>query len=97
MRILNNKKIFLLRKKIDVIDNKIIKLLDKRLKIALYIAEEKQKNNINIYDKYREINIIKRLYNIKKYYLKNSAIDRIYKEILYNSVNEMKKIKNIKK
>ncbi|MBP0979556.1 MAG: chorismate mutase [Oscillospiraceae bacterium] len=94
---MNNKKIFLLRKKIDVIDNKIIKLLDKRLKIALYIAEEKQKNNINIYDKYREINIIKRLYNIKKYYLKNSAIDRIYKEILYNSVNEMKKIKNIKK
>ena len=43
---MSNKKIFLLRKKIDIIDNKIIKLLDKRLKIALYIAEEKQKNNL---------------------------------------------------
>ena len=93
---MSNKKIFLLRKKIDIIDNKIIKLLDKRLKIALYIAEEKQKNNINIYDKNRELNIIKRLFSIKKYYLKNSAINKIYKEILSNSVNEMKNKKNNK-
>lgn len=85
-----NKKIFLLRKKIDCIDNKIIKLLDKRLKIALYIAQEKKKNNISIYNKDREDDIIKRLSELQKDYLKNSAIGKIYKEILKNSVDEMK-------
>lgn len=90
---MNNKEINLLREKVDSLDNKIIALLDERLKLSLNIALEKQKNNLNIYDKNREINIIDRLKKLKKNYLSNNAIEKIYKEILNNSVTEMEKYK----
>ncbi len=90
---MNNKEINLLREKVDSLDNKIINLLDERLKLSLNIALEKQKNNLNIYDKNREINIIDRLKKLKKNYLSNNAIEKIYKEILNNSVTEMEKYK----
>ena len=90
---MNNKEINLLRKRIDSLDDKIITLLDERLKLSLKIASEKQKNNLNIYDKNREINIIDRLKKLKKNYLSNNAIEKIYKEILNNSVTEMEKYK----
>ncbi len=89
-----NFKIALLRDKIDAIDNQIVSLLDERFKIALEIAKEKKNNNIEVVDQFRESEIISKLKNIKKNYISDNATEKIYREILDNSVNEMKKQKN---
>lgn len=89
--ILDNKKIDYLRKKIDLIDIEIIKLLDKRLEISLCISKEKNLNHTGIYDKKREDYIFDNLRKLDKNYLSNSFIEKVYKEILSNSVSEMKK------
>ena len=87
-----NKEIIKLRKKIDIIDKKIIRLLDYRLNISIKISKEKEKNNQNIYDPIRERDIITKLCNTKRHFLSNLAIKKIYKEILHNSVNKMNNI-----
>jgi len=52
------------RKKIDLIDRNIVKLLLLRFKLVKQIANYKRKNKIKVTDKKREYKIIN---NIKKY------------------------------
>lgn len=91
----NNKKIGDLRQEIDEIDKKIINLLDKRLELSLKICQEKILNNKKIYDPDREAQIIKNLFKIRTKYLSKWAINKIFKEILRNSVRQMKLKKNL--
>ena len=52
------------RKKIDLIDKKIVELLLLRFKLIKQLSNYKQKNKFKIVDKKREIQVIN---NIKKY------------------------------
>jgi chorismate mutase len=68
----NNKQLNL-RRKIDLIDRKILKLLEQRIQIAEKIIKMKIKSGLNITDRKRENEIIKNLTkktinkNLRKY------------------------------
>jgi chorismate mutase/prephenate dehydratase len=68
------------RKDIDIIDNKLIKLLNKRGKLAELIGKNKYINNIKINQPEREKEIIERM-KIKSKGLKNESIESIWREI----------------
>ena len=67
------------RKKINVIDRKIVKLLLLRFNLIKQIANYKKKNKIKITDKKREFHVMK---NIKKYSKSNQFIINIFKNII---------------
>ncbi|MEN2998268.1 MAG: prephenate dehydratase [Brevinematia bacterium] len=50
-----------LRKKVEQIDEQILKLIKERLEIATKIAETKKKNGLSIYDPNRENDVLKRV------------------------------------
>lgn len=68
-----------LREQIDRIDDEIITLLQKRLKIAKQIGELKNKLNIEVYNPQREEEILKRLQSISS--LSPHQIAHIYQSI----------------
>jgi chorismate mutase/prephenate dehydratase len=76
-----------LRRKIDIIDNKLLKLLNQRLEIAKSIGEFKKEKGIDIYSPERENNIINRLINQNKGPFPNKALTYIFKEIISASRN----------
>ena len=51
----------LLRNKLDIIDKKIISLLEKRFDVVLDVKEFKKKNDLLVLDSNRESAILKRL------------------------------------
>lgn len=74
----------ILRKKIDAIDNKIITLLEKRMKYVFKLAHIKKDNNIPIEDKNREKEIILNL-SKNSHLLKYKDIKKIFNVIFYIS------------
>lgn len=74
------------RKKIDKIDNKIIRLLDKRLIVAQKIGEYKKQNNLPITNLNREKEILNKFSKkTKKTKLKKNFINKLFKLIFKNS------------
>ncbi len=88
---MKNSKINELRAKIDNIDEKILNYLEERLKLSLLIAKEKLNNNLIVYNEKRENEIINNLKNKKHILISDEFIEKIYREILNNSVSEMNK------
>ena len=74
-------KIFEYRKKIDELDNKIIKLLSKRLYNVNKIGELKQQLGIPLGDNIREKEILERLYKMAGDSLTSNQIDLIFNTI----------------
>jgi chorismate mutase/prephenate dehydratase len=73
-----------LRKKIDDIDNEILRLLNKRMEIVKKVGEVKNSSNTPIYRPEREKEIIERLSNLseeEKGILKKEHIEAIFLEI----------------
>jgi chorismate mutase/prephenate dehydratase len=70
-----------LRKQIDIIDDKLLELLNQRIKIAIDINKEKKKTSVPVYYPSREAFIINRLIRKNKGPLKNEHIKYIFKEI----------------
>jgi chorismate mutase/prephenate dehydratase len=70
-----------LRKRIDNIDNQILELLNRRVKLVKKINTLKQKRGIDIFSPEREASILKRLKRLNKNLLKDSDIELIFKEI----------------
>ncbi|MCL4557733.1 MAG: prephenate dehydratase [Deltaproteobacteria bacterium] len=70
-----------LRKRIDIIDAKLIDLLNERLAIAIDINREKEKTAAAVYSPSREASIVNRLMRINKGPLQNDFIKYIFKEI----------------
>ena len=70
-----------LRKKIDLIDKNIVRLLSLRFELTKQIGNCKKKNKIKIIDRKRELQIIK---NIKKYSTKTSQkfLQKIFGKII---------------
>lgn len=68
------------RKDIDEIDKEIIALFEKRMDIAVKVAEYKKKNNIPIYNEERESQVIER--NVEN--LKNEKYDLVARRFFIN-------------
>ena len=77
-----------IRTQIDIIDVKIMDLLDERFKLSLQIGEVKLKQNSSILDENRELHILN---NTSKYSHSPQLIS-VYKTIM----NESKMIQNRK-
>jgi len=71
-----------LRKKIDTIDNEMLKLLNERAREVIEVSKLKVKNNLSLYCAEREINILKRLKALNNGPLSSWDIENIFKEIL---------------
>ena len=75
-----------IRKQIDGIDKEIIKLLSKRMKLAIKLGKFKKKEGLPILDKKREQEMLKKLEKqAKKVGLDPKSIGKLYKEIFRES------------
>lgn len=70
-----------LRKKIDELDDEIMKLLEKRFEISKQVKVIKKINHIEVEDKHREKEIIEKT----KLYTNHHAIKEVYKTIMDES------------
>ena len=75
------------RKKIDAIDDKLIKLLNQRMDVVKQVGDHKRKTNTTIYKPEREKAILKRLVSDSDGLLTPSAIEAIFLEIFAVSRN----------
>jgi chorismate mutase/prephenate dehydratase len=71
-----------LRNKIDVLDEEIVNLLNKRTEIALEIGKLKSNSDSSYYVPHREQAIIKRLTTINKGPFPNDGLVNVYSEIM---------------
>ncbi len=76
-----------LREEIDSIDDKVLKLLEKRMQIVKSVGELKHKSGGSIYRPEREIEILQRLKSQKRGVISDEAIEAIYLEIFAASRN----------
>lgn len=79
----------LLRKKIDKVDEQLIQLLKERIEISKKIGEIKKKNNIAIYDKNRENEIISKFIDCE-----NEANKKYIENFLKNIFAISKEVQN---
>lgn len=72
------------RRKIDLIDRKLLPLLNQRLRIALEIGKIKKQMGIKIYDPKREKEVLERLrLRLRnKYILKEKDLEKIFSAII---------------
>lgn len=83
----------ILRKKIDSIDNLILKLLNSRTFVTSQIAKLKKKYGQGIYSPDREIQILKRLKAKSRGVLPAKAIEGIYREIMSSALSIQRPLK----
>jgi chorismate mutase/prephenate dehydratase len=70
------------RKQIDLIDRKLLSLLNRRLSIALEIGKIKKERREKIYNPKREEEILRRLHLINRGPLKEEDLRKIFKKIM---------------
>jgi chorismate mutase/prephenate dehydratase len=76
-----------LRKKIDNLDSKIVKLLNERAKITLDVSKVKRKTGKSAYSPEREQEVLNRISSFRKGPLSRSALQAIYREIMSCSLS----------
>jgi chorismate mutase / prephenate dehydratase len=76
-----------LRRAIDSIDSKVLKLLNERAKITLDIGRIKYRSRQSIYVPNRESEVYKRLVENNKGPLSNEAIQAIYREVMSSALS----------
>jgi chorismate mutase/prephenate dehydratase len=82
-----------LRKKIDLLDQKLISLLNLRAAITKAIGKIKINSGKSIYVPEREAQVLSRISNLSKGPLKKSALEAIYREIMSASLALEKPLK----
>jgi len=70
------------RKEIDLIDRKLLSLLNQRLRAALEIGKIKKKMGEKIYDPKREKEVLERLITKNNGPLKEKDLEKIFKPIV---------------
>lgn len=75
-----------LRKKIDVIDKRIVLSLNQRAKLSLAIGKEKIKSKKGIYAPHREKEVLERLEALNKGPMSQGDFEAIYREIMSSSL-----------
>lgn len=79
-------------KAIDVIDKKILQLLDERIQKACEIGRIKHANGADYYDPTREAQVMSKIVKLNKGPLSNTALKAIYREIISGSIALEKKL-----
>ncbi len=82
-----------LRKKINSIDEKIVRLLSQRAKLSMEIGQIKVKNKKGIFAPHREKEILERLKKLNKGPLRQEALEAIYREIMSASLSLEKSLR----
>ncbi len=82
-----------LRKQIDSVDKKIVKLLNERSRVTLNIARLKVKSGKSIYAPDREREVLKKLALMNKGPLSDDALEAIYREVMSASLALEKPLK----
>jgi len=77
-----NEQLQIEREKIDIIDTRIVKLLDVRLKTVRNISEIKQKSGMPIFQAGREQNVLERVSNLSK---NSDSCVEIFKKVMEES------------
>lgn len=72
------------RRKIDLIDRKLLSLLNQRLRTAMEIGEIKKQMEMKVYDRKREKEVLERLRlrSRNKGFLKEKDLERIFAAII---------------
>jgi len=76
-----------LRAEIDIVDEEILKLLNKRAAVVLKIADIKRDTKVKFYSPEREQQIIERLMSLNKGPFSDEALRALYREILSASLS----------
>lgn len=82
-----------IRSKIDVIDTKLVKLLNARTRLALDIGKLKQKNGKGIYAPAREKAVLARVAMMNKGPLTSKSLRAIYREVMSAALSLEKNLK----
>jgi chorismate mutase / prephenate dehydratase len=82
-----------LRKKIDLLDKKIITLLNLRAGTTKAIGKIKLKNGRSVYVPEREVQVLNRITDLNKGPLSSSALEAIYREVMSASLALEKSLK----
>lgn len=82
-----------LRKKIDVLDKKIVGLLNVRAEITANISELKRSAGKSVYSPEREREVLRRIVLMNKGPMSNSALEAVYREIMSVSLSMGKALK----
>jgi len=80
-----------IREEIDAIDDELVQLLEKRMDMAVKVAEYKKQNNIPIYNPTREQEVLDRMAK-KVSDDRVEAISKIYSLLFLLSRNEQEKL-----
>lgn len=75
-------KLYKLRKKIDVIDHKILKLINQRAELVKKIGKIKKEINEPLFSPSREEDIIKRIVSENKGVLSSEMVRKIFQQII---------------
>lgn len=82
-----------LRKKIDALDEKIVRLLNQRAKVSLKIGELKLKDKKGIYAPHREKEVFRKIKALNQGPMTGEAFEAIYREIMSSSLSLEKSLK----
>jgi chorismate mutase/prephenate dehydratase len=75
------------RKKIDELDEKIVKALNQRAKISQQIGQDKAKNKAGVYVSSREKEVLKRIKMLNKGPMTDEALEAVYREVMSASLS----------
>ena len=76
-----------LRKKINGIDSKVVKLLNERAKVSLQIGANKRKTNKGIYSPHREKEVLAQLKKLNQGPMSDEQFIAIYREVMSSSLS----------
>lgn len=76
-----------LRKKIDIIDAKLVELLNDRAKVSLEVGQAKKAANSGIYAPDRERQVLNRIMALNKGPMSAGAFEAVYREIMSSSIS----------
>lgn len=76
-----------LRKKIDNLDSRIVRLLNERAKITLDVSRVKRKSGKSVYSPEREQEVLNKISSLSRGPLSSNALQAIYREIMSCSLS----------
>jgi len=84
------------REEIDAVDSEILKLINKRARLAVEVGALKAKAGLPIYDKEREQNVLDRLCEENEGLISEDAIIEIFRKIIQETRNvEIKAVDSV--
>ena len=81
------------RKKIDALDERIVRTLNQRAKVSQQIGRHKSKNKAGVYVSSREREVFKRIKALNKGPMTDEALEAVYREVMSSSLSLEKELR----